>query len=195
MSRILWVSDALRKACIKNGAICATSSWHRECVRIQESLPKLLYIFMHMYAVIQVGLRTLRDSGYVLRCHKDRFEAVYYGEIGASLAMFEAGYTIDSFLTRYQGVNWRGEVNWECNNALSPIGKRTFDGLTLSAFEAIFPKLKGSLLESGLPSHFEALKMSQWLTTPVCMSILGWTCVKPGQGRWWAVHHAAHFTS
>lgn len=114
----------------------------------------------------------LKDSGYVLRCHNDRFEAVYYGEIGASLAMFEAGYTIDSFLTRYQEVDWRVEDNWECNKALSPIGKRTFDGVTLSAFEAVFPKLKGSLLESGLPSHFEALKMSQWLSMQVCNPVI-----------------------
>lgn len=86
--------------------------------------------------------------------------------------MFEAGYTIDSFLTRYQEVDWRAEDNWECNKALSPIGKRTFDGVTLSAFEAVFPKLKGSLLESGLPSHFEALKMSQWLSMQVCNPII-----------------------
>ena len=29
------------------------------------------------------------------------------------------------------------------------------------------PKLKGSLLESGVPSHFEALKLSQWMDAPV----------------------------
>lgn len=110
----------------------------------------------------------LKSSGYVLRCHKDRFEAVYFGEIGASLAMFEAGYTIDSFLTRYQGVDWRNQDNWECNHALSPIGKRTFDGVTVSALEAVFPKLKGSLLESGLHSHFEALRMSEWISNKVC---------------------------
>lgn len=82
--------------------------------------------------------------------------------------MFEAGYTIDSFLTRYQGVDWRNQDNWECNHALSPIGKRTFDGVTVSALEAVFPKLKGSLLESGLHSHFEALRMSEWISNKVC---------------------------
>lgn len=114
-----------------------------------------------------MGLKVLKDAGYVLRCHKNRFEAVYFGEIGASLAILNAGYNIDSFLVRYRDVNWREQSNWQCNKALSPLGKRTFDGVTVSALEMVFPKLKGSLLESGIPSHFEALKMSQWLMSPV----------------------------
>ena len=92
---------------------------------------------------------------------------MYYGEIGASLAILTAGFNIDSFLVRYRDVNWRDQSNWQCNKALSPLGKRTFDGVSVSALEMVFPKLKGSLLESGVPSHFEALKMSQWLMSPV----------------------------
>ena len=109
----------------------------------------------------------LRASGYVLECHRSRGHAVYFGEIGASLALLEAGYTIDSFLHRYQDVDWRDEASWQCNDALSPIGKRTFDGVTVSPFELVFPKLKGSLLESGVPSHFEVQRMSEWLSKPV----------------------------
>jgi hypothetical protein len=102
-----------------------------------------------------------------LKCHDDRPAAVFFGEIGASLAVLEAGYTIDSFQMRYQGVDWKDKTNWECNHAVTPIGKRTFDGVTTSAFELVFPKLKGSLLQSGLPSHFEAHKTSEWLTSKV----------------------------
>ena len=109
----------------------------------------------------------LHEAGYVLQCHNNRAHAVFYGEIGASLAILEAGYTIDSFLTRYQGVDWRDEANWQCNKAVSPIGKRTFDGVTLPAYEAVFPKVKGSLLESGVPSHYDAWKLSQWMSLPV----------------------------
>ena len=113
----------------------------------------------------------LRDAGYVLQCHDSRGHAVYFGEIGASLAILEAGFSIDSFLHRYQGVDWTDETSWQCNEALSPIGKRTFDGVTASAFELVFPKVKGSLLESGVPSHFEAARLSQWLSLPVCLSV------------------------
>jgi hypothetical protein len=109
----------------------------------------------------------MRAAGYVLKCHASRDHAIYYGEIGASLSVLEAGYTIDSFLTRYQDVDWTKEGNWQCNQATSPIGKRTFDGVTASPYELVFPKLKGSLLESGVPSHFEAEKVSVWLDLPV----------------------------
>lgn len=116
---------------------------------------------------LQVGLQILRASGEVLTCHENRAHAVYYGEIGASLALLKAGYSIDSFLTRYQHVDWKDNTTWQCNQAVSPIGKRTFDGITASPLELVFPKLKGSLLESGLPSHFEAWKLSQWISLPV----------------------------
>jgi hypothetical protein len=117
--------------------------------------------------LLQVGLQILRASGEVLMCHENRAHAVYYGEIGASLAILKAGYSIDSFLTRYQHVDWRDNSTWGCNQAVSPIGKRTLDGVTASPLELVFPKLKGSLLESGLPSHFEAWKLSQWISLPV----------------------------
>jgi hypothetical protein len=115
----------------------------------------------------QVGLNVLRKAGHVLQCHVNRDHAIFYGEIGASLAVLEAGYLIDSFQTRYQDVDWLDYSSWQCNDAVSPIGKRTFDGVTSSPFELVFPKLKGSLLESGIPSHFEAQKLSSWLDLPV----------------------------
>jgi hypothetical protein len=117
---------------------------------------------------LQVGLRTLQDAGYVMKCHANRALAIFYGEIGASLVILEAGYNLDSFLWRYQGVDWREPHTWECNAALSPLGKRTFDGITAPTHELVFPKLKGSLLKSGVPSHFEVQKISQWIALPVC---------------------------
>jgi hypothetical protein len=102
-----------------------------------------------------------------MTCHGNRALAIFYGEIGASLAILEAGYNIDSFLWRYQGIDWRESHNWQCNAALSPIGKRTLDGITAPTHELVFPKLKGSLLESGVPSHFEVYKLSQWIALPV----------------------------
>ena len=109
----------------------------------------------------------LEAAGYVLQCHGGRDHAVFYGEIGASLAILKAGYTIDSFLTRYQGVDWRNESAWQCNGAVSPIGKRTFDGVTAAPYELVFPKLKASLLQSGLPQHHEVQRVAAWLDAPV----------------------------
>lgn len=33
----------------------------------------------------------------------------------SSLAILRAGYNLDSFMVRYQGVDWTNEANWECN--------------------------------------------------------------------------------
>lgn len=118
-------------------------------------------------ATDQVGLAVLRDARSVLRCHASRGEAVFFGEIGASLAIENAGFNIDSFLTRYQGVDWRVPGHANCNAGVSPIGKNTFDGLTVSAYEMVFPKVKGSLLASQGPSHVEADRLSRWTALPV----------------------------
>lgn len=63
----------------------------------------------------QVGLQTLLEDGQVFACHRNIADAVYHAELGASLAIFKAGYTIDSLMLRYQGVDWTNQSNWNCN--------------------------------------------------------------------------------
>jgi len=63
----------------------------------------------------QVGLELLLRDGRVFECHKSISDAVYNAELGASLAIFRAGYTIDSLMLRYQGIDWTDTRNWECN--------------------------------------------------------------------------------
>ena len=63
----------------------------------------------------QVGLQVLLSDPHIFECHKSIADAVYNAEVGASLAMFKAGFTIDSFMLRYQGVDWTDRRNWDCN--------------------------------------------------------------------------------
>lgn len=35
--------------------------------------------------------------------------------MGSSAAILQAGYSIDSLMLRYQGVDWRDTNNWACN--------------------------------------------------------------------------------
>lgn len=56
----------------------------------------------------------LRDKR-VFSCHKDIADAVYHAEVGSSIAMFQAGYTIDSLMLRYKGIDWTDRSNWDCN--------------------------------------------------------------------------------
>lgn len=63
----------------------------------------------------QMGLQILLKDGRVFGCHRDIADAVYHAELGASLAIFRAGYTIDSLMLRYQGIDWTKSENWDCN--------------------------------------------------------------------------------
>ena len=38
-----------------------------------------------------------------------------FPEPRSSLAILRGGYNLDSFMVRYQGVDWTNEANWECN--------------------------------------------------------------------------------
>lgn len=63
----------------------------------------------------QVGLGILQADPHVFFCHTGRWNTIYYSELGASAAMLAAGYNIDCFMTRYQGVDWRDPAMWDCN--------------------------------------------------------------------------------
>lgn len=42
-----------------------------------------------------------QEEGQIFRCQKDRWDAIFYGELGSSLAILEKGFNLDSFLPRY----------------------------------------------------------------------------------------------
>ena len=77
---------------------------------------------MHQHAcltpvalLLQEGLRVLQEDGRVLSCYEDMSDTVYYAEVGASAAILEHGYSIDSLMLRYKGIDWRNQSNWNCN--------------------------------------------------------------------------------
>jgi hypothetical protein len=68
----------------------------------------------HSFFTDAEGLRVLRKA-HVMRSMADKYDAIVNGEYGLTRAMFAAGYTIDTPLYRYQGVNWEDKANWDCN--------------------------------------------------------------------------------
>jgi hypothetical protein len=68
----------------------------------------------------QIGLGLLRQAGAVLQCYTDIHDAIWHAELGSSKAILDAGYSIDSLMLRYQGVDWRDKANWECNAGWAP---------------------------------------------------------------------------
>ena len=74
-----------------------------------------------LMSAVQVGLQVLFNDGHVFECHKQISDAVYNAEVGSSLAILQAGYTIDSLMLRYQGVDWTDPQNWQCNDKCATI--------------------------------------------------------------------------
>lgn len=65
--------------------------------------------------VFQVGLQVLLDDKDIFECYEELLDVVFYSEVGASRAIFNSGYSIDSLMSKYQGVDWREKSNWQCN--------------------------------------------------------------------------------
>ena len=46
---------------------------------------------------------------------RSMWDTIYHSEVGASRAVLNAGYTLDSLMLRYKNVDWRNQSNWGCN--------------------------------------------------------------------------------
>lgn len=58
----------------------------------------------HVDLSCREGLEVLLANGEVFQCRNDRFDAIWYAELGASLALLEQGYNLASFLVRYDAL-------------------------------------------------------------------------------------------
>ena len=88
----------------------------RTLLRRQLNLPNTTCISHVTWTIcLQVGLKVLLDDKHVFNCSDNIHDAVYYSELGSSLAIFNASYTIDSLMLRYQDIDWRDVRNSECN--------------------------------------------------------------------------------
>ncbi|KAK9808733.1 hypothetical protein WJX72_002733 [[Myrmecia] bisecta] len=122
------------------------------------------HVQSYVLATDQIGLQTMLADGRVFQCHKDMWDTIFYAELGSSLSVLNAGYTLDSFMTRYQGVDWTDKNNWDCNSRVNPYGENYYDGITLSPYEVLFVKVKGVLLQNDWSYARFAKKYDEWIT-------------------------------
>ena len=54
----------------------------------------------YVLAMDRQTIDIFEHEGQMMQCHQDRWDAVFFGELGSSLAVLNAGFNIDSFLTR-----------------------------------------------------------------------------------------------
>lgn len=95
----------------------------------------------YLLATDRIGLQILKNAN-VFHCYRRYTEVIYFGEVGASLAILEAGYNIHSSMIRYKNVDWRVLQNWDCNRRAAPIIPDYNDGISLDPLEVTFVKVK-----------------------------------------------------
>ncbi|KIY98294.1 hypothetical protein MNEG_9668 [Monoraphidium neglectum] len=115
-------------------------------------------------ATDQVGLKLLLEEGRVMGCHTTAAANAYWSDSGAVAAVLKAGFTVDSLLGSFQGVDWRDDRNWHCNGGIDPAGPEDvpYDGTWLDPLESMFVRVKSNLLLHRLPSAVKAAKLSAW---------------------------------
>ena len=79
----------------------------------------------------------LKNSS-VFDCYQSTEKTTEMVEIGASRALLQAGYAIDSLMTKYRGVNMRLNSTEKCTNKLNPLFSDAADGITLDPYEIVF---------------------------------------------------------
>lgn len=63
---------------------------------------------------------------------------------------------------RYQGVDWRDQKNWGCNEERNPYGAHYLDGGSLEAMEVMFVKVKQRLIDLDWSYPVAATQYDKW---------------------------------
>merc|ERR1719492_580175 len=87
-------------------------------------------------------------------------KAVWDGEFGLTTTLMQSGFTIDTLLLAYQGVDWTDRRNWDCNHYTHPSRMGTYFGISTHPLETIFQKTSWAV--EG-PMHVETLPLyTKW---------------------------------
>lgn len=92
------------------------------------------------FVVDNIGLNILKNEKTIFHDHKDKEATILNGEYGMSKAIFNAGYTIDCMLPKYQNVDWTNPENHNMNNNLHPSRKNMYFGGSINPYDVIFHK-------------------------------------------------------
>lgn len=129
-------------------------------VSVNNTMP---YVQFNALATDKIGLDVIHKNGSVLTCHSAPWEDEYYSQLGASRAILNAGYNLDSFMLRYRGVDWTEPRNWGCNAKLNPVGEFFYDGTTISPFEVVFVAMNTLVVENNWSFARQSSIYQEWL--------------------------------
>eukprot|EP00892_Ulva_mutabilis_P010141 jgi/Ulvmu1/749/UM010_0123.1 len=108
------------------------------------------------------GMRLLLADGAVFGCYASFHDTIFHSELGASAAILDAGYNLDCFMSRYQGVDWRDDKVADCNAAVNPFSHGRVDAVGLTPMELMFIKVKSNMLRLKFPSALAAASYDRW---------------------------------
>lgn len=121
------------------------------------------YVKSHAWATDAEGLARMVAQQGIFRCHKNRWDTRYHSDAGASLAMFKSGWTIDTLMSRYQGVDWKNTETWQCNQRVPPDLEHHYDGVSLNPYEVVFVPVKGPYAEARWGFVEQADRYEKWM--------------------------------
>lgn len=128
--------------------------------------PPSPHVQSYLTATDTVGLQVLLNTEGVFSCWSNMSDVVRYSEINASRAILDAGYNLDSLMTRYQGLDWRlpelRNSNLPCNEEFNPLQPGFNDGVDVGRYEVMFIKVKKSLIEAGWRQTATAVTTDRW---------------------------------
>lgn len=100
------------------------------------------YVFVTDFIGLTILLKPDGVESSIFRCHKVQIHASFDGEVPSSTRILEAGYMIDSLLTKYQTLNFNEQHNRLCNQHKNPYLDDNLDGVSLEPYEVVFVKYK-----------------------------------------------------
>ncbi|KAL4459147.1 hypothetical protein ABPG75_014012 [Micractinium tetrahymenae] len=159
--RLHWTEPLLSKLSDSVKLVGATIN----CGRAYD-IPPTVHVQSYVSATDAAGLGVLLGTQRVFRCWGHIHETIVESELGASIAIMKEGYTIDSLMLRYQGVDWRDPAvtRRACNGELNPLQPGFNDGINVEPLEVMFIKVKAAMRAAGNWPHVTtAVKYAEWL--------------------------------
>ncbi|KAF8068311.1 UVR8 [Scenedesmus sp. PABB004] len=136
------------------------------------------HVQSYAVATDRAGLDLLIADRRVFACHRDRWDTIFYSELGSSKAVLDAGFNLGCLMLRYQGVDWRDRANWDCNARLTPTSEYSCDGTSLDPLEVLFVKVKSYMLASDISFSKKATRYQAWQAQSDA-----WAAAPAGGGR------------
>lgn len=139
---------------------CEAAYWEN---KLEGTARKNPHVQSYAMATDQEVMKLWKENGKVFACWSTMWEVIWNGEVGSSKVALDAGYNLESFMTRYRGIDWRNKANWQCNAATNPYVDMHYDGISFNPYEVMFVKVKGILMGLGWSSMQYAVKYGQWM--------------------------------